>query len=126
MKKTRQELESKLEAQAKQIIQELLDWDESQSAPDLTQIEDIVLELREKLGKAMVESVVESQEATQPVEVVCPKCGGLMRYKGRKGKVVTSRVGEVDLKRGHYYCPTCQSGIFPPGSATEAQRKALE
>lgn len=121
MKKTRKELEVELEEQSKQVIRELLDWNESHAAPDLTQIEDIVLELREKLSKAMVESVVESQEQVQPVEMRCPKCGGMMRYKGRKEKVVESRVGEVDLNRGHFYCETCKEGIFPPGSTTEIE-----
>jgi hypothetical protein len=115
MKKTRQELEAKLEAQSKQVIQELLDWTETQNAPDLTQIEDIVLQLREKLSLAMVESVLEDQENVQPVDLHCPKCGGRMHYKGRKGKTVVSRVGEVELDRGHYFCETCQQGIFPPG-----------
>jgi len=121
MKKARKELQGELEAQSKQVIQELLDWNEAHQAPDLTQIEDIVLELREKLSKAMVESVVESQENVQPVELRCPKCGRIMRFKGQKEKVVESRVGEVELERGYYYCPTCQSGIFPPGSTTEAE-----
>ena len=115
MKKTRHELEAALEAQSKQMIQELLDWNETHPAPDLTQIEDIVLALREKLSQAMVESVITSQESVQPVEWSCPKCGGRMRYKGRKTKGVESRVGEVALERGYYYCAACQQGIFPPG-----------
>lgn len=121
MKKTRRELETELEAKSKAVIQELLDWNETHTAPDLTQIEDIVLELREKLSQAMVESVVTNQEQVQPAEVRCSQCGRLMRYKGQKGKVVESRVGEIELERGHYYCPTCQSGIFPPGSATQVE-----
>ncbi len=121
MKKTRKELEAKLEKESQQVIQELLDWNEAHAAPDLTQIEDIVLELRERLSRAMVESVVESQESVQPVELRCPKCGGPLRYKGRKDKVVESRVGEVELERGHYYCERCQEGIFPPGSTIEVE-----
>jgi uncharacterized protein with PIN domain len=121
MKKTRKELETRLETQSKEIIKELLDWNEKNQAPDLTQIEDIVLELREKLSQAMVESVIESQENVQPVELRCPKCGGVMRYKGRKEKVVESRIGEVELERGHYYCERCKEGIFPPGSTTEVK-----
>jgi hypothetical protein len=126
MKKSRKEMEAALEAQSKQVIQELLDWNETHPTPDLTQIEDIVLALREKLSQAMVEQVVENQEQVQPVEVACPNCGGKMRYKGRKGKGVESRVGEIDLERGYYYCETCQQGIFPPGSATKIAGNPLE
>ena len=126
MKKTRKEMEEALEKQAKQAIRELLDWNETHAKPDLTQMEDIVLELRAKLSQAMIESLVESQDDVQLVEMRCPKCGGVMRYKGHKGKIVESRVGEIDLSRGHYYCKECKEGIFPPGSAVEAKRKTLE
>jgi uncharacterized protein with PIN domain len=90
----------------------------------LTQIEDIVLVLREKLCQAMLERALESQEAAQPVELHCPKCGQRMRYKERKEKVVESRVGEVDLERGHYDCPTCKEGIFPPWISNSNWMKA--
>ncbi|HVN55822.1 MAG TPA: hypothetical protein VMT46_15930 [Anaerolineaceae bacterium] len=121
MKKACKELEAEQEARSKAVIQELLDWNESHKAPDLTQIEDIVLELREKLSQAMVESVVDSQEQVQPAEVRCPQWGKVMGYEGRKSKVVGSRVGEIELEGGHYYCPSCEAGIYPPGSTTEAE-----
>ena len=126
MKKQRKELEKELEAQSKQMIKELLDWNDSHPTPDMTQIEDIVLELRARMSQAMVASVLESQESIQPAEMKCPRCGGTMRYKGRKEKVVESRVGEVEFERGHYYCEECKAGIFPPGSAAEAGGEALE
>jgi hypothetical protein len=121
MKKDRKELEAKLEKESKAIIQELLEWEEKHQEPDLTQIEDIVLELRERFGKEMVESMIESQENKHPVEIICPNCGYVMQYKGQKRKVVESRVGEVDLDRGSFYCPKCKTGIFPPGSAIEVE-----
>ena len=126
MQKQRKDLEQELEAQSTEMIKELLDWNESHPAPDMTQIEDIVLELRARLSQAMVEGVLESQESQQPAEMKCPRCGGTMRYKGRKGKVIESRVGAVELERGHYYCEACEQGIFPPGSAAEAGGETLE
>ncbi len=113
MKKTREKMKEELEKQAKQVIDELLDWNETHEKPDLSQIEDKILKLREKMSQSMVESVLESQGEVQPVDLMCPKCGKKMRYKGRKEKVVESRVGEVELERGHYYCEGCQEGIFP-------------
>jgi hypothetical protein len=43
MKKTRMEMEEALEKQAKQVIRELPDWNETHVKPDLPHMEDIVL-----------------------------------------------------------------------------------
>jgi DNA-directed RNA polymerase subunit RPC12/RpoP len=121
MKKTRGQMEKELEGKTKEAIKKLLDWNEAHAAPDLTQIEEIVLELREEVGKGFAASLVSSQEKVAPVEERCGTCGQEMRNKGRKRKVVESRVGEIDLERGYYYCPECGVGIFPPGSTVEGR-----
>lgn len=116
MKLTRTQKEAKLNQAAAAAIQELLDWDEGQPQPNLTQIEDAVLAVRARLGQAMAETVLAGQEAQQPVEApTCPQCGEAMRGKGQKSKAVESRLGELKAKRGYYYCAHCQSGLFPPG-----------
>jgi hypothetical protein len=116
MKKSRQQLKEELKAKSDVIIERLLKWNDENNEPNLTQIEDIVLELREEMGEGMVESVLQGQEKVQPAEgPKCKKCSKEMRYKGRKGKVVESRVGELGILRGYYYCPDCKAGIFPPG-----------
>ena len=126
MKKTRGQLEKELEGKAKEAIKKLLDWDEAHPAPDLTQIEDIVLELREELGKEFAASLVSSQEKVEPVVERCGTCGQELRNKGRKRKVIESRVGEIALERGYYYCPECGAGIFPPGSTVEGGGETAE
>ncbi len=116
MKKTREQRRAELSAKADEIIERILDWTEDSDRPNLTQIEEIVLKLRGELGIAMLENVVDAQESVQPAEpVTCPTCGHLMRYKGKRGKQVESRAGEVDLARGFYVCPHCERGFFPPG-----------
>lgn len=116
MKKTREQRRAELAAKADEIIDRLLDWTEDTDRPNLTQIEDIVLKLRGELGIAMLENVVGAQGSVQPAgTVACPKCGRPMRYKGKRGKQVESRAGEVDLARGLYVCPQCERGLFPPG-----------
>jgi uncharacterized protein with PIN domain len=113
---SRAELEAALEGEAKQAIREYLDWAESAAAPSLTEIEDVVLKLRKRLGERMAQAVIDAQEAVQPVPgPACPECGREMHYKDKKGNTVESRVGTLGLQRGYYYCETCRSGIFPPG-----------
>jgi uncharacterized protein with PIN domain len=119
MKLTRAQKEAKLRKAADEMIEALLAWDEQNSAPNLTQIEDEILMLRRQMGEAMLAVALAGQEASQPAEnPTCEHCGGEMRNKGAKSKAVESRVGGVEIERGYYYCPRCQSGIFPPGLAT--------
>ena len=61
-------VKAELLKQAEVLIDELLDWNEQTQAPDLTQIEDIVLKLRKQLGEQMALAVIDTQDsqASQP------------------------------------------------------------
>ena len=116
MRCTREQLKTKLLAEAEAVIDEAVDWHENTQAPSLIEVEEILLKLRKRLSQRMAEIILEDQEATQPVEApVCPTCGGKMRYKGLKDTTVGSRLGPLRLDRGYYYCARCKSGFFPPG-----------
>ena len=116
MKRSREQKKVELLAEAEALIESLLDWDERTSKPNLSQIEDEVLDLRRRFGQRLTKTVIEDQEAKQPAEnPQCPQCGEEMRYKGQKDADVESRLGTLALERGYYYCARCQSGLFPPG-----------
>ncbi len=119
MEQTRAQKKAELQKAAEALIEQLLDWDEATKRPNLTQIEDEVLAIRQEFSQALTAVVVESQGAQQPaLEEQCPTCGGALRYKGQKRKKVETRVGTVEIQRGYYYCPQCKKGVFPPGPAT--------
>lgn len=119
MKRTREQLRARLIARAEDMVDGLLDWMEDTPEPTLTQIEEAVLDLRQKLSAEMAQEVIEGQEAKQPALVPgCPKCGQEMRYKGQKEVSPQSWVGAVRFERGHYYCAQCKVGFFPLGRAT--------
>ena len=117
MKKiNRAEQKARLMAKAEKLIDELLEWDEQTKRPNLTQIEEKVLELRKRMSAALAETVLEGQAGKEPVPgPKCPKCGKEMRYKGAKAVDVESRAGALKVERGYYYCPQCKESIFPPG-----------
>jgi uncharacterized protein with PIN domain len=116
MRRPRAELKADLTQVADEVIDELLDWTEETAAPTLTQIEDIVLKLRQRLSERMAQVVIEAQAASRPVPgPCCPKCGHEMHYKDLKHNTVESRVGHLPMERGYYYCATCRAGLFPPG-----------
>ncbi len=49
----------------------------------------------------------------------CERCGEVMRDKGELARSVLQGEGTSVLKRMHYYCPRCESGVFPPRRGTE-------
>ena len=111
----RADLKAELMLQAEVLIDELLAWTADTPAPTLTQIEDVVLKLRQRLSERMALAVIGAQEAVRPVPgPACPTCGREMHYKDRKANTVESRVGCLPLERGYYYCEPCKSGLFPP------------
>jgi hypothetical protein len=119
MATSKQELKAKLMQEAEAVIDELLDWHLSTAEPNLGQVEEKVLGLRQRLSEQMSQAVIANQEAVRPVPgPACGRCGKEMRYKGLKRLQVTSWVGELELDRGYYYCEDCRTGLFPPGSAT--------
>jgi hypothetical protein len=127
MKHTHEQKRAALLARAEALIEEFLAWEEQTEQPNLTQIEDVALALRARFGQALAATAIEDQESQQPaVAPACPKCGGVLRYKGRKGLAVESRLGLLTLDRGYYHCARCESGLFPPGPATGAVGRRLE
>lgn len=116
MKRSREGRRQALEAKAKEVIDEMMEWSERTDRPNLSQMEDEILNLRQQMGEEMLRTLVEEQESQQPVPgPSCVKCGKEMQYKGDKNRQVTSRLGEVVLERGYYRCSECKESIFPPG-----------
>jgi hypothetical protein len=116
MNLSREQKKAQLMAHMEKAIEELLDWEEQNERPKLTQIEDIVLKLRKQVGEEMANEVIERVSGKTVVPgPACPKCGREMRYKGERDKRIESRAGEVVLERSYYACPECDEGIFPPG-----------
>jgi hypothetical protein len=118
MRRTPEQLEAEMMAEAKTLIAELVDWECQAGTPKLSQMEEKVLAVRQQLGKRLLKAMIEDQEARQPAEPPkCPICGAEMRYKGQKGTDIETRLGGIRVERGYYHCAHCESGLFPPGSA---------
>ena len=127
MARPRAEIKAELQAEAERLIDALLDWTDQTEAPNLTQIEDEVLKLRQQFAEKLAAAVVARQATSDPLTVKCPQCSRPMHQKKkRQRRRVESRVGGVALQRAYYYCQTCRVGLFPPGSATASGRGTLE
>ncbi len=127
MKKNQEKLKAEFLAEAEVLFDQLMVWDKHSSKPDMTQIEEIVLQLRERLGKQMAQAVIARQDSRQPVEKMsCPQCECELEPKGEKENRVETRVGNLRIGRDYHYCPGCRQGFFPSGSATEVVGETLE
>ena len=127
MKKSREQLKAAYLQEAEALFDELMEWDEETQEPDLTQIEEKILELRKRFGERLAQQVIMRQEERQPsAKVICPRCGGEMDTKGMKGSHIETRIGNLEITRDYYYCPNCREGFFPPGSATQDLGETLE
>ena len=116
MPRTRAELQAELEAQAAQLIESALTWNDHAEAPTLSEIEDQVLKLRKQFGEKWAGALVASQPTAEPLTVVCPDCQRSMhRKRRRQRRRVESQVGSVSVERAYYYCEHCRRGFFPPG-----------
>lgn len=119
MSRIRAKQKTALMKEAEAVIDALLDWQAETERPNFDKIEAQVLKLREQLSRKMVSVTLSGEEETRPIaEVICPKCGGRMHYKGMKENRVNSWVGEIKYERGYYHCQACQQGFFPPRSTT--------
>ena len=79
MKKSREKLKAEFIAEAEELFDELMEWEEDNEKPNLTQIEEIILEVRKRFGERMAQKIIMRQEERQPAERVdCLQCGGEM------------------------------------------------
>jgi hypothetical protein len=109
----RREVEGRLGERIRELVEEAL---ASANKPlSLSEIEDIALQVRERIGEAVTQELVAKQAPLAVPGPVCEGCGREMHYKGRKKRRLVTRSGEVDWERPYYYCPTCRRGLFPPG-----------
>jgi hypothetical protein len=116
MKKSRSQKKAELQEASEKLIERLLDWEEKNERPNLSMMEEEILSLRKGFGEAMLRVAIEGQESRQPVgQIKCAGCGGKMSNKGGKARDLASRLGELEVERGYYYCPLCKAGLFPPG-----------
>ena len=116
MKRTRAQIKAEMMKRVEKEIDELLDWREGSAPPNLSQFEEEILQARKGISQAMMEGMLSGEESQGPVEApACPQCHVRMENKGKRDKVIETRLGTLRMRREYYACPECGAGFFPPG-----------
>jgi hypothetical protein len=110
-KRLKEQLIKTYEEKLDKLFEEL----DPQAELHLNEIEAAALALRKEVGKEITQVLVNEQSRTKTPDMICPNCVERMQNKGKKAKQISTRSGEVDMERPHYYCANCGTGFFPPG-----------
>jgi hypothetical protein len=94
----------------------------------LTQREDMAMLIARELSAFLLEEHVALDSAAQPAEAsttCCPKCGqpGTPAVRGGEalpGRPVTTRAGEIRVRRQRWRCGKCRIVFFSAGRSAEA------
>jgi DNA-directed RNA polymerase subunit RPC12/RpoP len=124
MPSNKEDLKAKLMAEAEAAITALLKDERVSDKMTLSEMEAVVGKLGEKLLQATMQRLVEEAKESEGVKH-CKRCGRQLRYKGKKPRRVVTLRGEVQLERNYYVCSTCDTGVFPPGSAVAGESDSL-
>jgi hypothetical protein len=103
-------------AAASTMYDELMAWRQAHGEASIDEIIEQVTPLRRGLmGELVGQIALAHGDGAQAEGKACGQCGAAMAHKGQNEREVLHREGESELRRTYYYCPCCQSGVFPPG-----------
>ena len=105
------------------VGRELVTWREAHPRATLSEIEDAVLEVTERLQARLLKDLAEASAAADPGGVAssergrCPECGGAVEPSGYGERTVrvSRQRRPLRLRRGYVECSACGVGRFPPG-----------
>ena len=117
------DLRAEWETLSATVADELATWREQHPRASLLEIEEQVLAAMERVQagylRGLVQASLTADLASTPLaeRPRCPGCGGNLEPQGKQEReVLTPRqAAALRLRRSYATCPTCGSGLFPPG-----------
>src|SRR5215470_8975028 len=111
-----EEVRPYVEGVAKNLIEKLYGPDGPAWGTKLTEIEDLLLALREVLSERMLDEALARQAAARalaPAALHCPGCHQPLACDDHQERVLQTRAGEAAWAEPEGYCTRCRRAFFP-------------
>ena len=112
-----QPVEPYLEGVAKSLVDRIYGPEGLPWGTKLSELEDVVLAVRQALSEKMLAEALERQARTEQRPepfVKCSGCGGPVEDKpDAEPRNVETRAGEAEWDEPHCYCRPCRQAFFP-------------
>ena len=111
-----EKLRSYIEGVAKNLVDKLYGPQGPTWGTKLTQIEDVLLEIREMLTEKMLDESLAKQAAAgeRPQAFrTCPGCQAPLPCGEANPRILQTRVGEAEWAEPEGYCDRCRRAFFP-------------
>ena len=114
-----EEVRPYVEGVAKNLVDKLYGPDGPPWGTTLSDIEDLLLEVREVLTEQMLDSTLARQAQTLPQQPpsarACPSCQQPLACADANPRIVRTEAGEAEWSEPEGYCPRCRRAFFPSG-----------
>jgi hypothetical protein len=111
-----EEVRPYLEGVAKNLVDKLYGPDGPAWGTTLTDIEDLILDLRQILSEKMIHETLARQVAAYDQDAAprsCPSCHQPLTSDDTNERIVQTRVGEAQWAEPQAYCNRCRRAFFP-------------
>ena len=111
-----EEVRPYVEGVAKNLVDKLYGPDGPAWGTKLTEIEDLLLAVREALTEKMLGDALARQAAAQakaPAARNCPGCQRPLACDGTQQRVLDTRAGAAEWAEPEGYCDRCRRSFFP-------------
>jgi uncharacterized protein YbaR (Trm112 family) len=110
-----EEVRSYVEGVAKNLVDKLYGPDGPPWGTRLTEIEDLLLAVREVLTEKMLDDALARQATAQapPAVLTCPGCQQPLACDDTNERVLDTRAGEAEWAEPEGYCRHCRRSFFP-------------
>jgi hypothetical protein len=111
-----EELRPYVEGVAKNLVEKVYGSQGPAWGTKLTEIEDVLLEIREVLAEKMLDLTLGQQAGAgeRPESYrTCPGCGAPLPCPDTNPRILQTRAGEAEWSEPEGYCDRCRRAFFP-------------
>jgi len=110
-----EELRPYLEGVAKNLVDKLYGAQGPAWGTKLTEIEDVLLEIRAVTEEMLDRALAQQAAAIQRPEAyrTCPGCHAPLPCPDTNPRILQTRAGEAEWSEPEGYCPRCRRAVFP-------------